>query len=340
MSNKKHIKAGFVVDVGEKVGWGHYVRSRALALELISRGVEVDFHVLGAFAGSAEETFMVSSNGTDTLSTIENLAQKKDILVLDLYEFSSDVIERSSGFPVSVCIDDTSSARFNCDLLVNPNLNSTFTHKIGQLTTYLKGGDHIILRQQFNDAPKRVCNRNISHVFVAFGGTDPANLTQAVIDMLKIIHFNQVQKITVLVGDAKIQQKIKTRIKNDGRFQIIHNADNVCDLLQAADIGIIAAGTLLYEAAVTGLPCLVVSVNESQKREALIFKRNDAIYYLGDATHLSKKNLVDGFISLENLSTRQKMATKCQALIDAKGRSRIVDQMIELAENRLKETSL
>jgi hypothetical protein len=42
---------------------------------------------------------------------------------------------------------------------------------------------------------------------------------------------------------------------------------------------------------------------------------------------------------LENADTRQKMANKCQALIDTKGRIRIVDQIIKLAQDRLKESS-
>ena len=339
MSDKKHIKAGFVVDFGEKVGWGHYIRSRALALELISRGVRVDFHALGDFVGSVEESFIVSTNGADTLSTIENLAGETDILVLDLYEFSLDVVERFYTFPVSVCIDDTSSLQFKCNLLINPNLNDTFNHKIGKQTTYLNGGDYIILRQQFDNVAKRKCKQNASHIFVAFGGTDPMDLTKAVIDIFKSRNFPQFQKITVLVGDSKIQQEITTQTRYDRRFQIIHNADNVCDLLQAADIGIIAAGTMLYEAAVTGLPCLVVPINESQKREALVFAEKGAIYHLGDVKSFGNEKLLEGLNQLENVRTRKKMANKCQASIDAKGRIRIVDQLLELAQNCLKESS-
>jgi spore coat polysaccharide biosynthesis predicted glycosyltransferase SpsG len=292
---------------------------------------------MGDFAGSFEESCMVSSNGADTLSTIENLAREADILVLDLYEISLDVVERINTFPVSVCIDDMSSLQFKCDLLINPNLNDTFNHKIGQQTTYLNGGDYIILRRQFDDAAKRKCKQNASHLFVAFGGTDPMDLTKAVIDIFKRRKFPQFLKITVIVGDSRIQQEIKTQTRYDRRFQIIHNADNVCDLLQAADIGIIAAGTMLYEAAVTGLPCLVVPINESQKREALLFAEKGAIYYLGDVKSFGDGKLLEGLNQLESVRTRKKMADKCQAFIDAKGRNRIVDQILKLAQDRLKE---
>ncbi len=337
MSNRKHISAGFIVDVGGEVGWGHYMRSHALAIELISGGVEVDFHTIGSIDRSPEDGFIVSSNGRDKLATIEYLSQKVNILVLDLYEFTSEVVNRAAIFPVSVCIDDTSSELFKCDLLVNPNLNSNFTHRMGKQTTYLIGGNHIILRQQFDHVPKRNCNREASHLFVAFGGTDPANLTQEITDILKRINHTQVQKITVLVGDASTQKKIKKQTRNDRRFLVIHNTKNVCALLREADIGIIAAGTMLYETAVTGLPCLVVSINESQKREALAFAENDAIIYLGDAQSLNKEKLLDGLNQLENLNTRQKIVKKCQSLIDGKGRIRVANKILELAENCLKE---
>jgi hypothetical protein len=50
--------------------------------------------------------------------------------------------------------------------------------------------------------------------------------------------------------------------------------------------------------------------------------------------------LLAGLNQLANLSQRQKMAKKCQSLIDAKGCIRIVDQILKLAGNRLKESSL
>lgn len=315
------------------------MRSQALAIELISRGVEVNFHTTDSIDRSPGEGFMVSSNGKDTLSAIEYLSQKVNILILDLYVFTANVVNRASLFPVSVCIDDTSSELFKCDLLVNPNLNRDLTHRMGKQTTYLHGGNYIILRQQFDHVEKRNCSRDASHVFVACGGTDPMSMTQEITDHLKRINPTQVEQITVLVGDASAEKKIKKQTKNDRRFRVIHDAKNVCELLRESDIGIIAAGTMLYEAAVTGLPCLVVSINESQKIEALAAAGNEAIHYLGDARALNKEKLREGLDQLENSKTRRTMAKKCKSLIDGKGRMRVVNKILELAEKSPKEIS-
>jgi spore coat polysaccharide biosynthesis predicted glycosyltransferase SpsG len=111
--------------------------------------------------------------------------------------------------------------------------------------------------------------------------------------------------------------------------------DDVCSLLIDADIGIISAGTALYEAAVTGLPVLVVSLNESQAREARIFQDKGAAVYLGDARKLNVECLMKGLKGLTDRDERQRMAEKAQASVDGQGRKRVAEAVLELAMEKL-----
>jgi UDP-2,4-diacetamido-2,4,6-trideoxy-beta-L-altropyranose hydrolase len=331
MGSKKWPETVFVVNTGPQIGWGHYIRSRAIASDFVSAGANVRFYVKGMTPRLSAEKYPVSVLNQDITYFLQHLVGEVQVVVLDLNEVSSEILKSLEAFPVSVCIDDGSALRFNCDLLVNPNVNGEFKHRFASRTKYMSGSKYILLRPQFDHVPERRCKRSPVHLFVAFGGTDPACLTPWVIGILKGTDQLSLERITVLMGDDESEAAIRALTHGDKRFRVLRGADDVCSLLIDADMGIISAGTVLYEAAVTGLPVLVVSLNESQAREARVFHDEGVAVYLGDAGTLNGKVLMRELKRLEAQAARQHMAKQGQSLVDGQGRERVAKAILGLA---------
>jgi spore coat polysaccharide biosynthesis predicted glycosyltransferase SpsG len=74
---------------------------------------------------------------------------------------------------------------------------------------------------------------------------------------------------------------------------------------------------------VTGLPCLVVSLNETQSREAAALAARGAVLHLGALAGQSDETLAAGLLRCAAKAHRDGLARGAQALIDGVGRARV-----------------
>jgi spore coat polysaccharide biosynthesis predicted glycosyltransferase SpsG len=250
-------------------------------------------------------------------------------VIFDLPEFSPGLLESVEPPQVSVCIDDWNGLLFDCDVVINPNANREFVHRVAPHTRYLQGQSYVILREQFKGLPPRRCEEVASHLFTALGGNDCVNLILRVVHFLKRSAGSLFRKFTVVAGDGFGFQTLSEAVQGDGRFEILHGVEDMGTLFSSSDIGILASGTLLYEAAATGLPSLILSLDEPQAREARFFSAEEAAHYLGPAENLKSEMLTEGLVALTGRERRQRMADRSQSLIDGKGCKRCVDVILE-----------
>jgi UDP-2,4-diacetamido-2,4,6-trideoxy-beta-L-altropyranose hydrolase len=330
MSRRKSPEILFIADAGPEVGWGHYVRSRALADEMVSKGVKVHFYLRGKFPPHRQGDDFTLIEAGDITAFLGKVQEKVDIVVLDLYQCSMDILKPLEGSRALVCIDDGTDLLFNGPLLVIPNLNEESVRPSTSRMKCISGSKFILLRPEFDRLPKRKCSPRLDHLLVAFGGTDPTHLTPHVVNLLKNELVLPCRRVTVLVGEDSQGTKLESSIACDQRFALLRGVEDVRSILCDADLGILAGGTMLYEAAVTGLPTLVVSLNELQAREGRVFHEMGATLYLGDATELTADRLMCGLRDLNEMESRQKMADNAQKSIDGQGRRRVAEAILEL----------
>lgn len=333
------------VEAGHDIGLGHLMRVRSIveAMEakearetietkeaqeplhvtFVTRSEFFSEHLLQIPPGVSEncEGEWIADNLPDT-----------EVLLADLYQPTAGQLAslRSQDWYLA-CIDDDTPVRFDCDLLINPNLNTEFTHNRTLATPYLRGGNVIPLREQFQNPLPRSCREEVEHLLLAFGGSDPMQLTWRVCDWLRDRLPESIWRITVLVGSAyRDTNALRARLADDSRWRVQRNVSNVRSLLETADVGILAAGGTLYEAATTGLPTLSIAVNTAQEREAQTLAQANATHYLGNCAGLTTQAVLHGLDSLLEESVRQKMATNAQAMLDGGGSQRIAEAIENL----------
>ncbi len=102
----------------------------------------------------------------------------------------------------------------------------------------------------------------------------------------------------------------------------------MAELLANSDLGILASGGLVYEAAAVGLPTIALSEVEHQVRNARYLKKFGSIIDLGKGWLLKKEKLAKTAKALiESRNKRQNMSQNGKRLVDGLGTKRIAEQI-------------
>jgi len=292
MAKKKII---FRSDAGINIGYGHFVRSLALAQMLKN-----DFDC--AFATRLPSEYqkneisnicrLIQLNSEETkFEDFINLLSGEEIVVLDNYFFSTDYQRniKEKGCKL-VCIDDIHDKHYVADVVINHGLDNPKLFSIEPYTKLCLGLDWALLRKPFIDAAQRCSNINnnmIERVVVNFGGVDYNNLTTQVIESLKGL--TSITRIDAIVGDGFLFSK--DNLNKDMIF--LHrniSAEKIVSIFKSCDAAILSASTVCIEALACGTKIAAGYYVDNQIEFYQYLKKSNYIYGLGD---LLKKNNVD-----------------------------------------------
>lgn len=262
-------------DACKKIGYGHFIRSLALAGYLNN-----DFHCEFASFNEDNEFGFPSDYQIDEiaktcnqLTVIGELLKeynqnflkeicRDDIVVLDNYYYDTTYQQsiRDKGCKL-VCIDDVHNRHMVCDLLLTPCPLEESDFSLESYTKFCGGLKYAFLRSPFFKPGK---NRNvkskIERVVMAMGGADAFNLTDK---MINIIHSTLPDaNIDVIAGDT-----VNISTRNSEIANIYHklSAEEIVNLFDIADIGIFPASTICIEAISRKLPVIAGFYVDNQK---------------------------------------------------------------------------
>jgi pseudaminic acid biosynthesis-associated protein pseG len=270
MSKRKVI---FRADAGPTTGFGHFMRSLALAgylnddfecvfttynaaehkpseyqLEEISRVCRY-FHIEAATMQEFDDKFVETLNGDE-------------IVVLDNYYFTAEyqqrIKERSYRL---VCIDDIPNRRFVADVFITPSPIERSKFYIDDSVFFLGGLKYALLRMPFLNSSEHVgsCTAH-GRLVIALGGADPYRLTDKILQILYKI--SSKYTIDIIAGDTvRIDNELAAKVNIHRRL----NGSRIATLFGNADIGIFSASTVCVEAIACGLPVAAGWYVDNQK---------------------------------------------------------------------------
>lgn len=260
-------------DADKKAGFGHFIRSLALAGYL-----KDDFNCCFASYNSdlkslsryqLTEIIKICSPFVVKGKTLEEFNEDfleqlhpTDIVVLDNYYFSTEYQQsiKDKGYRL-VCIDDMRDRHMVCDLLITPSPLSREDFSLEDHTVFRGGVEWAFLREPFlSPLSVRNVSTQINSIAIAMGGADTFNLTDK---FIRIIHsvLPRVQ-IHAICGDSV------TVNEESRRIAIIHKdatAQEIVNLFDNADIGIFPASTVAIEAFSRKLPVIAGYYVDNQK---------------------------------------------------------------------------
>ncbi|MCL2216614.1 MAG: hypothetical protein FWB91_06280 [Defluviitaleaceae bacterium] len=254
------MNVAFRIDISESVGMGHYVRMSALADAFAELGCRFTF-------------FKSEDEPVDYLPF--------DIVIVDTYRVSDEYIAAlNSPGRLLVCCDDNALYTYSCDVLLNANSYAEELHfRFGEKTPkLLLGTQYALLRREFRDVPTIKVRENANHVFICFGGSDPCNFTPQAI---RALHDDKDVVITAALGaGTRCDNEVMELANNNVR--VLKNPDYLPQVMGECDIAITAAGSMIYELAVMGMPTILVTQADNQSNAAGYLHRNKYMRWIGD----------------------------------------------------------
>ncbi|MGI6152555.1 MAG: UDP-2,4-diacetamido-2,4,6-trideoxy-beta-L-altropyranose hydrolase [Christensenellaceae bacterium] len=329
---------GIRVDGNKKIGTGHVMRCLSIAEALRGRGhapvfISVDknglpeqqgfrcIHIDGVYSSLVNEQLL-------PLLRRENI----HTLLVDTYFADAAYYKRLPEDIQTACIFDFGNACLPVDLLINYNISYANYQYPSDIKTLL-GLAYVPLRQEFSlPQPPRQFER-VRSLLITTGGTDPLNITSAIIRLLRAMPAFDSVTLQVVIGGLNIH-------KNEVRETAAHAKNVIChenirmmsNLMQDCDIAISAGGSTVYELCACGIPSIVFSFVDNQ--DDMVRAMADAgIMLLAGNYRLNPEQCLSGMakhakILLEDARLRESLSDKGRALVDGQGAGRIANALL------------
>jgi len=332
-------------DASAKIGTGHVMRCIALGQAWKDAGGDVCFitccaveKVLTRLVDEGFEVYRIPESYpacADLKITIELIRRQRESsfwFVLDGYHF--DVAYHKairSEEAKLLCVDDYKHLdKYDCDLLLNPNLGSESIDYSSLKAEKILGASYALIRKEFamhlqkSDAGLDA----ISKILVTMGGGDAGNVSALVIRALNMLGISEL-RVRVLLGVANPHKKeLLGLIRDlDVEVEIVDQTTDLVPLMEWADLSIVAASVTCLEMAAMRAPFFCIQTAENQ---IFLYNAFVAIASVGlgcsndlDEIELSRRILE--VLPLVNVNMRN-----LTEAVDAFGARRVAFKMLEM----------
>ncbi len=294
-------------DANARIGTGHLMRCLALAQAWRAEGGAVTFvtacdseGLLRRLRDEGTGVFRLDSTypepGEWETTSRALAAHPGAWVVLDGYHFDPAYQRRirETGHPLLV-IDDL--AHLDCyvaDLILNQNIYAEdlhYDHEPG--TRLLLGTAYALLRREF--WPWQTWQRETPEVarkvLVTLGGSDPDNQTLKVIRALQGVDVPGLEATVVVGASNPHVADLEAAAGDSQSIRLVRNVINMPELMSWADVAISAGGSTCWELMLMGVPSLLVTLAENQRRIAEALDRIGFAVSLGWYSELEVETL-------------------------------------------------
>jgi len=343
----------FRVDASLQMGTGHVMRCLTLAQVLKENGTDAEFicrkhngnlidkirsngfivHELGLFEETEVDTRLAHSHwlgatqqqdADDCIDIFK--AKKVDWLIVDHYALDEQWQKRLKPYCEKLMvIDDLADRKHQCDILLDQTFGrqqEDYSELAPEDCQSLLGSQYALLRPEFAKwrpySLKRRSKPEFKQLLINMGGVDIDNVTENILDELKMCNLPNDISITVIMGEcAPHLESVKSKAMTlHYKTEVKVDVDNMAEVMANSDIAIGAAGSTTWERCCLGLPTIQIVVADNQID---IAKNLDSINVI--QLHDSKLQLSKGIDNM--LFSINKMSLASSSIVDGSGVSRV-----------------
>ena len=263
MLNKRKIYLR--ADAGPEIGYGHYIRSLALA-DMLKQDFDCTMFTQTPTDYQLREAKEVCSvislpNDDSKFDKFLDYLKGDEIVVLDNYFFTTNYQRaiKAKGCKL-VCIDDMHDKHYVADVVINHGCTNASLFDIEPYTHLCLGFEYALLRRPFWQPKKQ--SRELNSYAICFGGADPQNLT---LDYAKRITSEQpFGHIIAIIGDS-YQHEDSLREVQGIEVRKRLTANQMAQIFSSAEHVICSASTTAYEALACGAEVTSICYTDNQK---------------------------------------------------------------------------
>jgi spore coat polysaccharide biosynthesis predicted glycosyltransferase SpsG len=211
-----------------------------------------------------------------------------DLVVLDILDTEKELVEaiKATGAKV-VSFEDLGSGATVADLVVSDLYpNQSLGHN--QLTSV----ENAVLAPSFESLSRTAAiGKDVNHVLVLFGGTDPSGLALSSLRALEEIGFTGKVSCVRGLGASEIEGDFKLDL------EMLRDVKNMGALMASADLALSSAGRTITELMSIGVPTICLAQNQKELTHTHATKSNGVIN-LGLGSLISKADLAASIAAL------------------------------------------
>jgi UDP-2,4-diacetamido-2,4,6-trideoxy-beta-L-altropyranose hydrolase len=261
------IKVLFRVDSGTSVGLGHLKRCLTLAEYFKEAGCLISFASLklsGHQTSSYERKYTTHILHGNEVSEVIDLIQKKkyNLIVLDSYTLDyqyENALRLNTDIKI-LAIDDLRKMH-SSDFILNHNpCAKTEWYNLSSNQKLFAGYEYTLLRSEFRNLSSRTINKDLKHIFISIGGSDPRNVSLEIAKLLKAYSLT----IATTSSNKHVNMLLKYEIEHP-KLKVELDHTNLAKLQQQSDLAIVTPSVAASETIAVGTPLIVIQTETNQK---------------------------------------------------------------------------
>ena len=267
----------------------------------------------------------------DVLSRAHN--DSIDILIIDHYQLSSafsKTMRRCSKH--IVVIDDLANRQHDCDVLLDQNLYDNYEVRYEQLVPShclkLLGPKFAILRDEFYSSS--VIPRKDNHFLICFGGSDPSNLTERVVDTLLSLKSLTISADIVVGAGYTHTDSLKTKVSSLANVTLHVACSYIAQLMKTASTMIGAGGSMHWERAASGVAGMIITLADNQIETTRCLHKQQCCLWIGKSDDVTQEDISEAInFAISSPEKMRKLADNAASLLNSnKNPSFVVDTIL------------
>ncbi len=288
-------KVAIYVNGNNKRGTGHVYRALEIADEFLSKP-DIYFDInqtdISIFGKTAHN--LIPVNGI-----VELFNKVKEngysIFINDILDTSVDyMIGLRSVIPSNgkiINFEDEGEGSKHADLVFNALFDSQSDNNVYCGEKYYIAPKIFMLYNPVN------ISKDVSSIFICFGGSDPQNYTDR---LLKIIASDKYAcyKFVIAIGRAKNNVQSLMDYNKYPNLSVVYDVKNMPEMMSSCDIAITSRGRTAYELAILGIPSIVLSQNKREEGHNFICDDNGFMHLGVNPSDHIIESAMDMYISM------------------------------------------
>lgn len=267
-------KVAIYVNGNNKRGMGHVYRALELADEfLVKPDIFYDINQTDVKIFGKTTHNLIPVNGIGELLPILEKEQYS-IMINDILTTSIDyMIAIRQALPNAkiVNFEDDGEGIYKADLVINALYQDTDL-------SYVKTGEkYYISSKLFMFYEPIKIKEQVEKVFISFGGADPQNYSDRLLNMIVKDEYKKYEFYVVL-GRAKLNIEELMEYNKCENIHVLYDISNMPEIMTQCDIGITSRGRTGYELALLGIPSIAMAQNKREEKHGFVNNENGFSY--------------------------------------------------------------
>jgi spore coat polysaccharide biosynthesis predicted glycosyltransferase SpsG len=336
-------KVYIVVNANERIGLGHLTRCMFLANEFRLKNVTIEFvsYVLSIkgqnIIKKEKYDLTIYSCKEDVVKIGDSMLKFDDKLILidsdNDYFYGEDIQDEFLSLGVKLMfITVKNQFKFKSHFLLNQNIIAlSQDYNTDKRTIKMLGPDYFIISDRFKSINKEeiINRRKSSNLLVTFGGSDPNNVTEKVLHLLKD-KISLYSKITVVVGGMNSNKELILNhpvVKiNSSVIEVIIDTKEMENLISDSDVAITSLGLTFWEIMLHEVPCILISGSKRENDQISFFCSRKFAHYMGDFDDLDWEEKWSA--NLNEFNPNKLLYKELSDKINVNGKTKIVEEII------------